>query len=115
MNLLIHKGTDDKLVAMDSYAIVVTDKASSFFQEIKGHYVKHKSNIGLLNQLFDGRGEKSPFAHLRECIVPQNLTSMSLEVQPQPFFRALMSIGKTVWMDSRFTEHFLFAMFKPFR
>ena len=38
---------------MDGYGIVVTDEASSFFQEIKGQDVKHESNIGLLNQLFD--------------------------------------------------------------
>ena len=27
---------------------------------------------------------------------------MCLGVQPQPFFKALTSIGKTVWMDSGF-------------
>ena len=51
---------------MDGYGIVVTDEASSFFQEIKGQDVKHDSNIGLLNQLFDGEGDKSTFAGMRQ-------------------------------------------------
>ena len=77
--------------------------------------VKHESNIGLLNQLFDGSREKSSFANLHEWVVPQNSTSMSLGLQPQPFFCALTSIGKTVWMDSRFAKHSLFTTVKPFR
>ena len=102
-------------MATDGYAIVVTDEASSFFQEIKGQDIKHESNIGLLNQLFDGRGDKSSFANLRERFVPPNSTSMSLGVQPQPFFRALSAIGKTVWMDSGFAERFLFTTVRPYR
>ena len=85
------------------YAIVVTDEASSFFQEIKGQDVKHESNIGLLNQLFDGKGDKT------------SMSSMSLGVQPQPFFRALSHIGKTVWSDSGFAERCLFTTIKPYR
>jgi len=66
--------------------------------------VKHESNIGLLNQLFDGQGDKSSFAKMRERFVPPNSTSMTLGVQPQPFFCALVAIGKTVWQDSGFAE-----------
>ena len=100
---------------MDGYGIVVTDEASSFFQEIKGQDVKHESNIGLLNQLFDGQGDKSNFAGMRQHFVPSNSTSMSLGVQPQPFFRALVAIGRTVWQDSGFAECFLFTTVKPYR
>ena len=99
----------------EGYAIVVTDEASSFFQEIKGQDVKHESNIGLLNQLFDGKGDKTSLAKLRQGFVPPNSTSMSLGVQPQPFFRALSHIGKTVWSDSGFAERFLFTTIKPYR
>ena len=76
---------------------MVTDEASSFFQEIKGQDIKHESNIGLLNQLFDGQGDKSNFMGMRQRFVPPNSTSMTLGVQPQPFFRALVAIGRTVW------------------
>ena len=55
-----------------------------------------------MNQLFDGRGDKTSLAQLQQRYVPINSTSMCLGVQPQPFFKALMAIGKTVWMDSGF-------------
>ena len=108
-------GIEDKLVATDGYGIVVMDEASSFFQEIKDQDVKHESNIGLLNQLFDGQGDKSNFAGMRQHFVPPNSTSMTLGVQPQPFFRALVVIGRTVWQDSGFVERFLFTTVRPFR
>ena len=114
MYVLFETGIEDKLVAMDGYGIV-TDKASSFFQEIEGQDVKHESNIGLLNQLFDGQGDKSNFAGMCQCFVSPNSTSMSLGVQPQPFFRALVAIGCTVWQDSGFAERFLFTTAKPYR
>ena len=91
------------------------DGASSFFQEIKGQDVKHDSNIGLLNQLFDGEGDKSMFTRMRQQFVPPNSTSMTLGVQPQLFFHAIVAIGKTVWQDSGFTEWFLFTTVRPYR
>ena len=93
---LCNSGIEDKLVATDGYGIFVMDEASSFFQEIKGQDVKHDSNIGLLNQLFDGEGDKSTFTGMRQQFVPPNSTSMTLGVQPQPFFHAIVAIGKTV-------------------
>ena len=108
-------GIEDKLVATEGYGIIVTDEASAFFQEIKGQDTKNESNIGLMNQLFDGCGDKSNFANMRERFVPDNLTCMSLGVQPEPFFTVLSAIGKTVWLDSGFAEHFLFMTVQPFR
>ena len=108
-------GIEDKLVSTSGYGIVVTDEASSFFQDIKGQDNQNESNIGLMNQLFDGRGDKTSLAQLRQRYVPINSTSMCLGVQPQPFFKALTSIGKTVWMDSGFAECFLFTTVRPFR
>ena len=52
--LILHTGIEDKLIDTEGYGIVVIDKALGFFQEIKGQDTKHESNIGLLNQLFDG-------------------------------------------------------------
>ena len=68
-----------------------------------------------MNQLFDGHGDKTSLAQLRQRYVPINSTSMCLGVQPQPFFKALTSIGKTVRMDSGFAERFLFTTVRPFR
>ena len=108
-------GIEDKLTATDGYGIFVTDEASVFFQDIRGQDNKNESNIGLMNQLFDGHGDKTSLAQLRQRYVPINSTSMCLGVQPQPFFKALTSIGKTEWMDSDFAEQFLFTTVRPFR
>ena len=62
--VLFHKGIEDKLVATEGYGIVVRDEASAFLQDIKGQDNKNESNIGLMNQLFDGRGDKTSLAQL---------------------------------------------------
>ena len=56
-NVLI-EGIEDKLVATEGYGIVVMDEVASFFQEIKGQDTKNESNIGLLNQIYDGCGDR---------------------------------------------------------
>ena len=61
---LFDAGIEDKLVATEGYDIVVTDEASAFFQDINGQDNKNKSNIGLMNQLFDGHGDKTSLAQL---------------------------------------------------
>ena len=40
---------------------------------------------------------------------------MTLGVQPQPFFHAIVAIGKTVWQDSGFAEWFLFTTVRLYR
>ena len=67
---------EDKLILTKGYCIVVTDGAFRFLQDIKGKENKHESEIGLMNQLFDGKGDKTTLAHNREWAVPQNSTSM---------------------------------------
>ena len=52
----------------------MTDEASAFFQDIKGQDNKNESNIGLMNQLFDGCGDKTSLAQLRQRYVPINST-----------------------------------------
>ena len=47
---------EDKLILTKGYCIVVTDEAFGFLQDIKGKENKHESEIGLMNQLFDGKG-----------------------------------------------------------
>ena len=95
------------MVSTEGYGIVITDEASGVSQEIKGQDTNKLIIIRLMNQLFDSHGDKSNFANMHERIVLENATSMTLGVQPQPFFRALQAFGKTVWLDSSFVEHFL--------
>ena len=61
---IFYGGIEDKLVATDGYGIVVTDEGSAFFQDIKGQDNKNESSIGLMNQLFDGHGDKMSLAQL---------------------------------------------------
>ena len=61
---IFYGGIENKLVATDGYGIVVTDEASAFFQDIKGQDKENESNIGLMNRLFDGRGDK---CHWHNC------------------------------------------------
>ena len=68
--ILLVIGIEDKLVSTAGYGIVITDEASSFFQDIKGQDNRNESNIGLMNQLFDGRGDKTSLAQLRQRYVP---------------------------------------------
>ena len=63
---IFYGGIEDKLIATDGYGIVVTGEASAFFQDIKGQDNKDESNIGLMNQLSDGRGDKTSLTQLRE-------------------------------------------------
>ena len=64
VNIYLYRYIEDKLVSTSGYGIVVTDEASSFFQDIKGQDNRNESNIGLMNQLFDGRGDKTSLAQL---------------------------------------------------
>ena len=67
----------------------MTDEASAFFQDIKGQDNKNESNIGLMNQLFDGRGDKTSLAQLRQRYVPINSTSMCLGVSTPNFLQSI--------------------------
>ena len=86
---IFYGGIEDKFIATDGYGIVVTDEASAFFQDIKGQDNKNESNIGLMNQLFNGRGDKMSLAQLRHRYVPINSTSMCLGVQTTTILQSI--------------------------
>ena len=50
---------EDKLILTKGYCIVVTEEAFGFLQDIKGKENKHESEIGLMNQFFDRKGDKN--------------------------------------------------------
>ena len=56
-------------------------KIRLFFQDIKGQDKRNESNIGLMNQLFDGHGDKTSLAQLQQRYVPINSTPMVLGVR----------------------------------
>ena len=56
----------------------MTDEGTGFFDDLKKKESKHKSDLSLLNQLYDGEGDKTTLAQNRERFVPQNSTSISV-------------------------------------
>lgn len=71
--------------------------------------------MSLLNQLYDGKGDKTTLAQNRERIVPGNSTSLSISIQPESFIIALQQMRKSVWSDSGFGERFIISTIRPYR
>ena len=75
----------------------------------------HESDLSMLNQLFNGKGDRMTLAQNKEHIVLTNSTSISVGVQEESFCKALAKLGKTLWLDNGFGEHFLITAVKPFK
>ena len=106
-------GIEDKLIATNGYCIMITD--ASFLSDLKRYETKHESYISLLNQLFDGKGDKMTLAKNVERPVPRNSTSLSIGVQQKSFCNAIYSLSETLWLDNGFGERFIFSTAKPYR
>ena len=72
-------------------------------------------DLSMLNQLFDGKGDKMTLAQNKEHIVPRNSTCMTLSVQQESFIMGLLNLGSTLWKDTGFGERFLVTAATPFR
>ena len=95
--------------------MMITDEGTSFLEDLKRKETQNESYITLLNQLYDGRGDKMTLAQGRQRIVPQNATCISVSVQPESFINCVSSLGKTVWMDTGFSERFIITAIRPYR
>ena len=49
---------------------MITDEGASFLSDLKRYETKHESYISLLNQLFDGKGDKMTLA--KKCGAPSS-------------------------------------------
>ena len=94
--LFINQGLQDKLIATGGYCIMNTDEGTGFLDDMTKKEVKHESDISLMNQLFDGKGDKMSLAKGNEHHVPANSTCISISVQPQPFCKALAKMQRTL-------------------
>ena len=103
---------EDKIESTKGLCIIVTDEGAGFFEDIQK---KHESDLSMLNQLFDGKGDTMTLAQGRERIVPANLTCISVAVQQESFCNALYSLKKTLWLDNGFGERFIFSAVKPYK
>ena len=94
---------------------MVTDERTGFFNNLKKKELKHESDLALLNQLYDGEGDKTTLAQNGERVVPSNVTSITVSVQQEAFIHSLNNLGKTVWTGNGFGERFIVTAVKPYR
>ena len=94
---------------------MVTDEGTIFFEDICRKQVKHETDLSLLNQLYDGKGDKTTLAQNRERVVPNNATALSISIQQEAFVSALDKLGKQFWLDNGFGERFLMSTLHPYR
>ena len=73
---------------------MVKDEGTSFLDEISKKEAKHESDLSLLNQLFDGKGDKTNLAKGNERKVPNNATCICVSVQLIAFSKALANMKK---------------------
>ena len=106
---------EDKIMASKGYCMLMTDEVAGFFKDIQKKQKNHKSDLSMLNQLFDGKGNRMTMAQNKERIVPPYATSISIGIQEESFCKALAELGKTLWLDNRFGERFLVTAVKPFK
>ena len=69
----------------------------------------------MLNQLYDGEGDKTTLAQNRERVVPNNSTSITVSLQPEAYINGLVNLGASLWSDSGFGERFFVTAIRPFR
>ena len=91
------------MIATTGYCIMNTDEGTGFLDDMTKKEVKHESDISLMNQLFDGKGDK------------MSSTCISISVQPQPFCKALAKMQRTLWLENGFGERFIFTSAKPYK
>ena len=106
---------EDKIIATKGLCMLVTDEGAGFFEDIQKKQKNHESDLSMLNQLFDGKGDRMTLAQNRERVVPPNSTCISLGVQQESFCNALSTLGKTLWLDNGFGERFIFSAVKPYK
>ena len=94
---------------------MITDEGASFLSDLKRYETKHESYISLLNQLFDGKGDKMTLAKNVERPVPRNATSLSIGVQQKSFCDAIFGLSETLWLDNGFGERFIFSAARLYR
>ena len=109
------KGIEDKIISTNGYCCVVTDEGTGFFDDLKKKEAKHESDLSMLNQLYDGEGDKTTLAQNRERLVPKNATNLTVSLQPESYVNGLSNLGCSLWSDSGFGERFLISAIRPHR
>ena len=106
---------EDKIIASIGYCMLVTDEGAGFLEDIQKKQKNYESDLSMLNQLFDYKGDRMTLVQNKERIVPPNAMSISIGIQEESFCKALAELGKTLWLDNGFGERFLVTAIKPFK
>ena len=106
-NCFFTLGIEDHIVKTKGYCLLVTDEGLGFFEDLKKKERNNETDLGLLNQLFDGKGDKTTLAKNNQRCVPRNATCMSICCQQQAFISGLLGMGKSMWLDNGFGECFI--------
>ena len=105
----------ERPVPRNATSLSIGVQQKSFCDAIYGYETKHESYISLLNQLFDGKGDKMTLAKNVERPVPRNATSLSIGVQQKSFCNAIFGFSETLWLHNGFGERFIFSAARPYR
>ena len=60
------------------------DEGSGFFDDLKKKESKHESDLSLLNQLYDGKGDKTTLAQNKEDLYQEMLLQSALAYSKKP-------------------------------
>ena len=89
VTLKCYTGMEDKITSTKGLCMLVTDEGAGFFHDIQKKQKNHESDLSMLNQLFDGKGDRMTLAQNKERTVLPNSTSISTGVQEESFCEAL--------------------------
>ena len=67
--LKLYTGMEDKIISTKGLCMLVTDEGVGFFDDIQKKQKNHESDLSMLNQLFDGKGDRMTLVQNKECIV----------------------------------------------
>lgn len=93
----------------------MTDEGTGFFKDLKNKDSKHESDVALLNQLYDGKGDKMTLAKDVQRVIPKNATCLAISLQQEAYVAGISALGHQLWCDSGFGERFMLTACKPFR
>lgn len=108
-------GIEDKIIKTDGYCLLITDEGAGFFKDLKNKDSKHESDIVLINQLYDGEGDKVTLAQNKQRVIPANSTSVAISLQQEGYVHGIFNLGSSLWMDSGFSERFMVTAVQPYR
>ena len=70
VTLKLYTGMEDKIISTKGLCMLVMDKGAGFFDDIQKKQKNHESDLSMLNQLFDSKGNRMTLAQNKERIVP---------------------------------------------